>query len=320
MKKAIIITGQLRTNELTKWFHKNSFIDDDNCDIFLSIDVDNRTQLLYKNDISETNQNSIEETIKFYKPKAYYVGKSADEKIINDYYKDLCNQPIIYYDINDLNNNNKQKEIELFLIEQEKQSTNKKIIKNLSYNCGNKKNGRVIESSIKGLFRQFYYVNEGYKLLKEYKNKNNVKYDFVMRIRFDHIIFTNDFVTNELNDYTLKDKSIIFCENNLKLAQNIKNLNMNFDDINHNTINVMGIGIYKKYVYVNDFFWTHGDDLIEKMLKFYEQLHDIIKFTMSNFFPVYGAGIEHYFAIFLFKNKIDINQTKMNKFNIVRKK
>jgi hypothetical protein len=30
MKKAVIITGQLRTVELTKWFHKNYFMDDDN--------------------------------------------------------------------------------------------------------------------------------------------------------------------------------------------------------------------------------------------------------------------------------------------------
>ena len=81
----------------------------------------------------------------------------------------------------------------------------------------------------------------------------------------------------------------------------------------------MGAGVYKKYVYVNDYFWTHGDDLIEKMLKFYEQLHDIISFSMNNFFPIYGAGIEHYFAIFLFKNNIDISQTIMNKCNIIRK-
>ena len=51
MKIALIITGQLRTIELTKWFHKNTFLNNPNCDIFLSIDPNNNTQLLYKNEI-----------------------------------------------------------------------------------------------------------------------------------------------------------------------------------------------------------------------------------------------------------------------------
>ena len=75
---------------------------------------------------------------------------------------------------------------------------------------------------------------------------------------------------------------------------------------------------HKKYIYVNDFFWTHGNDLIEKMLKFYPQLNSIINFSSNNYFPIYGAGIEHYFAIFLYNNNININQTILNKFNIIR--
>ena len=81
----------------------------------------------------------------------------------------------------------------------------------------------------------------------------------------------------------------------------------------------MGAGIYKKYFYVNDWFWTHGDDLIEKMLKFYPQLNQIILFSMNNYFPIYGAGIEHYFSIFLYNNDIDIKRTIMNKCTIIRK-
>ena len=320
MKKAVIITGQLRTNELVKWFHKHSFFDD-NCDIFLSIDTDNTTQLLYKNDTDKTTDDLVTETIKFYKPKKYYISNAdVDTEIIHEDYKDLCNRPFVYYDINNLNNNNKQTEINLFLIgQQEEHMKNSIDIKNISFNNANMKKGCLTENSIKGLFRQFYFVKKGYELLSAYKNENNVNYDIVIRIRFDHVLLTNNFINNELNKFTIKDNNITFCEDNLKLAQNIKNLDLNFDKISNNTINVMGAGVYKKYVYVNDFFWTHGDDLIEKMLKFYEQLHDIISFSMNNFFPIYGAGIEHYFAIFLFKNNIDISQTIMNKCNIIRK-
>jgi len=319
MKKAVIITGQLRTNELVKWFHKNSFFDD-NCDIFLSIDTDNEIQLLYKNDTDKTSNNLVEETIKFYKPKKYYIGNiDVDKKIIYEDYKDLCNKPLEYYDIENLNDQ-KQKEINLFLIDQEEQYMKKNInIKNLSFNHDNIKKGCLTENSINGLFRQFYFVKKGYELLSEYKKENNINYDIVIRIRFDHILLTTDFINNELNKFTIKDNNIAFCKDNLNLVQNIKKLDLDFDKISNNTINVMGAGVYKKYVYVNDFFWTHGDDLIEKMLKFYEQLHDIISFSMNNFFPIYGAGIEHYFAIFLFKNNIDISQTIMNKCNIIRK-
>ena len=66
-------------------------------------------------------------------------------------------------------------------------------------------------------------------------------------------------------------------------------------------------------------FFGHGDDLICEMGKFYDELNSIINFTTNNFFPIYGAGIEHYFAVFLFNNKINVKHTVMNKCNIIRK-
>lgn len=319
MKKAIIISGQIRTVELTKWFHKKSFIDDENCDIFLSIDVNNETQLLYQNDTCKTDDKIIKDIIEFYSPKKYYICNDNDEKIIYNDYKDLNNNSVIYYDIDDINEEN-QTNINLFLIGEKEQYMVKNInINNLSLNSNIIKKSNLTENSIKGLFRQFYFVNKGYEQLKKYKEENNIYYDMVIRIRFDHIILTNNFIENKLKNYLTKNNTIIFCEENINMAKNIINLDLEYDKICDNTINVMGAGVYKKYVYVNDFFWTHDDNLIVKISKFYEQLHDIIKFSISNFYPIYGAGIEHFFAIFLFNNKININQTIMNKCNIIRK-
>ena len=320
-KKAIIITGQLRTNELTKWFHKNSFIDNDNFDIFLSIDPNNQTQLLYQNDIETTNNDVIDNIIKFYNPKDYYIGINDDDNLIYNKYMDLYNKQFIYYDDNHDTIDIKQEEINLFLIGKKEQYMDKTInICNLSLNKGIIKNGCLTENSVKGLFRQFYFVNKGYEILNNYKIKNNITYDIVIRIRFDHIIFNDNFINNDLSKFKTFNNTIIYSKDNIIKAQNLSNLNLEYDSININTINVMGAGVYNKYVYVNDFFWTHGSDLIDKMLNFYDQLHNIILFTMNNFFPIYGAGIEHYFAIFLFNNHIKIQQTIMNKCNIIRQK
>ena len=318
MKKAVIITGQLRTVELTKWFHKNYFIDDD-VDIFLSIDLNNKTQCIYKNTTEYEESNFVTNIINFYNPKDYYVGNVDDDEKIYNKYKELCNKSLIYYDES---NNMTEEDINLFLIEQKekhiKQTMN---ISNISLNQGIQKKGCLSENNIKGLFRQYYFVKKGYELLNNYKNTNNKKYDIIIRIRFDHIFLTDDLIKNYFTNYDKIDNKIIYSEKNIIEASKLKKINLNYDkNINENTINVIGGGIYRnKYVYINDFYWTHDDNLIETMMQFYDELYNIIYFSMNNFFPIYGAGIEHYLAVFLYWKKIKIVRTIMNNVNIIRK-
>lgn len=318
MNIAVIITGQIRTTCLTKWFHKCQFIENENCDIFLSIDSNNETQLLYKNSTDKTKDEEVQNLIAFYKPKEYFIGNSSDDDIIYNDYKCLVNKPLKFYDTSN-ENDQTTTEINEYLIGQKETFMKDTInLKNVSYNNGKLNKGCLTESSIKGLFRQFYFVKKGYELLQKHKTKFNKQYDIVIRLRFDHILFTDTFLKQSFQNFEIQDNTILFSQKNIELSKTMTENDLHYDSIYKNTINVMGAGVYKKYIYVNDYFWTHGDDLIEKIMTFYDALFGIISFTLDNFFPIYGAGIEHYFAIFLKNESIQLRQSKMVKCNIIR--
>ena len=54
-------------------------------------------------------------------------------------------------------------------------------------------------------------------------------------------------------------------------------------------------------------------------MNFYNELSNVIDYRMSNAFPVNGAGIEHYLAVYLYLQNINISKTIMNNVNIIRK-
>ena len=88
-----------------------------------------------------------------------------------------------------------------------------------------------------------------------------------------------------------------------------KTITLDIDELN--TIKVFGGGIIKTYGYVNDQFWTHGQDLIYIMKNFYKNLFKIINKTNKEHMPYNGGNIEHYFLCFLFENNIKIKQTNI---------
>ena len=317
MKKAVIITGQLRSVELTKWFHKNYFINDD-VDIFLSINKNNKLQSIYKNSIESEDDNYIKEIIKFYNPKDYFIGDDSDNDLkIYDDYKNLCNKRLIYYDNDDKMT---EEEIHLFLINQKEKYIKETMnINNLSINTGLQHEGTLHESTVKGLFAQYFFVKKGYELLKKYKETHNIKYDFVLRIRFDHIFLTNNLINNHLKNYEKINDRIIYSEKNIIEASKLTKIELNYDNNKENTINVISGGVFNnKYIYVNDFYWTHGDDLIDKMLNFYNELSNVIDYRMCDAFPNNGAGIEHYLAVYLHLQNIKISRTIMDNVNLIR--
>lgn len=304
MHIAIILTGQLRTVELTKYFHKKMF--GNNVDYYLSIDTDNETQLLYQNNINNSSSDKINEIINFYNPKKYYVGTDADKNIIYDDYKNLINNKIFF---EDKNTAEEQEMINKILI---KNNIFQKLYheKNKNKNCV-----QLSETALKGIFRQYYFVNKGYELLNEYSEENNISYDLVMRLRFD-MIFIDD--TIEQMNFIKEKNQIKYCDENIELIRSSTIPILKLDNCLTNTIDIIGYGVYENYIYVNDFYWTHGNDLIKIMSKYYSEMNNIIKKCAETMFPIYGASIEHYLACFLFNNNVNLSLTKLNRLNIIR--
>jgi hypothetical protein len=73
MKIAVLLTGQLRTFNMVKYLHLNSLISQYDTDVFLSIDLDNSLQCLYKNNKSKTNMEDAKNAINFFKPKGHFI-------------------------------------------------------------------------------------------------------------------------------------------------------------------------------------------------------------------------------------------------------
>jgi hypothetical protein len=77
MKVAILLTGQLRTFDLVKYFHMNALIKKYNADVFLGIDINNKYQCEYENPTSDTDLQDVEKAKDFFKP--------IDTFILNEY-------------------------------------------------------------------------------------------------------------------------------------------------------------------------------------------------------------------------------------------
>lgn len=314
MKIALLITGQPRTFELCKWFHKYFFIDD-NCDIFLSVDKNNATQLLYKNNTKYLTEEKFQDIINFYNPVSYFTNNDNTEDDIQKYFGKHCSS-VNYYKYDEQDNN----KINEYIIANDTNNTIK--FNNVIYNINTKLTSTYEASHLKLLYRQYYFLSKAYELLHNYIEKTNVHYDIIIRLRFDHIIWSQNFELTHIHKFDVVNNvvhDIAYTNKNIKLIQSIVENNdvnlvkskINFDDIKTNCINVIGGGVYKNYSYVNDYFWTHGEDLIFKMQLFFLNFNTIINNTLLTGFPVYGAGIEHFFSVFLFENDIIINKTKM---------
>lgn len=94
MKIALLITGQIRTNELCKHVIKNTLIKKYDTDVFLSIDKSNKNQNDDLNSINDTQHDTINEVIKYYNPISTYICETYDNLFDNEKKKLDCNLPI----------------------------------------------------------------------------------------------------------------------------------------------------------------------------------------------------------------------------------
>lgn len=252
MKIALLLTGQLRTIELTKYLYMNNIISKYNTDIFISINSNNSLQTTFENNSTETNQLDIDNILSFFNPIDYFILNNNEYKIFNN---------------------------------------------NLS----------EFQNRYKLIVEQYYVVNKAYEMLnKHIKSTNNI-YDIVIRLRFDQLIWTNDTFQSICSLFDKEKKTILFNKKNMYLLNELtKETYIKFENIENNSIYVLGYGQFKNYNYnfVNDQFFYHNHSLISLMSTFYESIEDLNNYIEENNIGNYGARIECMFDIFFRKNNI----------------
>ena len=293
MKYAIIMTGQLRTWKFLKPIIENLRKNND-IDIFLSIDLCNKQQHEHKNSVDETNSNELNEALYFYKPISYYSNNYYDESNFN---KNINNW--LYQYQSKLKINDEE------LLEQSFSNSNKIKFKALYKHFGILSTTKFDIRSVKKLSEQYFYVYKGYELLETHIKNNNVKYDSIIRLRFDQLIWNDNFYF-DCNNVLPTDK------NKEQLVSILKNTQLKLDIPESNEICVLGGGVFENYGYVNDQFWCHNTKLIHIMRDFYLNLSFIIQDSLNTFWPCHGVWIEHFLAKYLFKNNLIIKRSILN--------
>ena len=81
MKIAVLLTGQLRTFDMVKYLHMNTLISKYDCDVFMSINLDNILQCENKNSHEKTINEKIENALYFFKPVDYIILDNFNDEI-----------------------------------------------------------------------------------------------------------------------------------------------------------------------------------------------------------------------------------------------
>ena len=117
--------------------------------------------------------------------------------------------------------------------------------------------------------------------------------------------------------------NIKYNQYNIDLIKKIyKDINIDFTIPNINTIYIVDGGIINfqdlnNFTYITDFFWYHGEDLLDTMILFYDDLPNIINNCLESFWPI-SHGMEHYFSVFLQKRKVLVQMANNKYYSIIR--
>ena len=294
MKIAILLTGQLRSVDFQKNFHKKLLLDKYDTDVFLSIDLDNNLQRHYYNTTESTNPTVVEKVIKFFNPKKYF--------ILNDFEDEFNNNINIF-----------NKEININMYEREDISYYKRplrqyyLVKNaykllIDYIKENKTQYDII---IRLRFDQYIYNDDNPgDILNQLNNINLCS----LNISEDT---GETFIKSSYED---NDKNSTLLNNIIDL--NNKNCfnKICFNEILDNYIYVFNSGIYfnkhninadEQNFYANDQFW-YNTSLLYKMYKFYDEIIYLIIYRFKNNIYIFDTSTENLFYTFLINNNIDI--------------
>jgi hypothetical protein len=182
------------------------------------------------------------------------------------------------------------------------------------------KKTKIYVKWFKLVFRQYFVVYNTYKMLKKHIEKTKTNYDIIIRLRFDQFICT---------DLTLR-KEICYTEDeNMKLLWNDETIKkfddfskqkiLTFNEIEDNTLYLLGYGKFQHYNYANDQFFYHNMSLINTLLNFYENILTLYEHCLEIEIGNKGALIECIFYLYLTNNNISLKLTHIHGFFIREK-
>lgn len=150
------------------------------------------------------------------------------------------------------------------------------------------------------LFGQYHLVKNTYKLLKDYIKKTKIKYDLILRLRYDQLLFSKDvpYLDSLARKISDNKNTTIYNESNQKLlSEYSQGKKFIFEKLNNDEIYVFGFGQFPNsdYQYANDQFFYHNESLIDDIYKFYDCLPDLMNKALSVRKKPYGGFIENLF-------------------------
>lgn len=156
------------------------------------------------------------------------------------------------------------------------------------------------------IMEQCYIITQAYKILKEYVDATGIKYDVVIRVRFDQFIYSPS--CNVLSNFVTFDSAgsriVKYTNDNIhKVAETTKHLKIDVDIPKSNEIYVFG----HTNDWANDQFWIHSHDSIEIMEKFYDEIPIIMNESVKadKNFLLYGPILEKIFLKFIKKYNLE---------------
>ena len=164
---------------------------------------------------------------------------------------------------------------------------------------------------IKASLSQWYIVEKAYTLLINYTKQASRQYDFIMRVRFDNIIYSppniipsNFFINDDINTNFIK-----YNEDIIKKMEDISK--MMKIELNIPNKNQIYVSQYTN-IYVNDTFWIHGTELVESLNAIYHELPDrLIKLIQNK-----AIGGECPYNEIMFRDFLNMHNITTAKSNI----
>lgn len=282
MKIAILLTGQLRTIEYTKKILRDSF---PGADFFLSIDMDNSQQNVYKNAVIETNKNHVEYIVKFFNPREFYSGSGLDDEWMQKFEKS-------FYFVSHHKKSKKYLTVEDYLLGNIFQENNSLLPK------------VILLKSFKKLFEQYFYLKKAIDLMINFEIENKFQYDLIIRLRFDQLIYTSQSIERLFERMKYTEENISFV-NNDDFA-----ISLDFSSLGRDEVVVFGWGHNNNYFIVNDQHFVAKRSVGIYISNIYESLAEIILDSIvKNLYPARRAHMEYFFAEYLKKRNIKLRSS-----------